>query len=318
MTAPSSGQPPLADREREATGFAHPGYAASLSAFGQPAVLPASKGWCLTRRIAGTDAEDGTACHPQLVCADWSRLGEDLARLDRTLVSLSVVIDPFAPVSLPDLHRLFQRVQPFKSHVLVDLADDWEAAISQHHRYSARRAARLVTVGRWDDPGRQMDDWCRLYNHLVDRHQISPDRVLPRDAFEKQFAVPGLEAYGAWQDGTLVAAHLLYVQGDVAYSHLAASDDTGYRVKASYALYDHCLRSLAGRVRWVNLGAGSGTSDAADPGLTAFKRGWSAQTGQAYFCGRIGDADRYTALTATKGGSLDRPFFPAYRWSIDA
>jgi len=53
-------------------------------------------------------------------------------------------------------------------------------------------------------------------------------------------------------------------------------------------------------------------SDAnAEGGLTAFKRGWTSDTRQAYFCGRVFDRPAYQKLSAGRpdaGG-----YFPAYR-----
>ena len=63
------------------------------------------------------------------------------------------------------------------------------------------------------------------------RHESS------RAAFEKQFAVPGLVMFRASVDGSVVGLHLWYLHRGVAYGHLGATNPTGYKVMASYALY---------------------------------------------------------------------------------
>ncbi len=109
---------------------------------------------------------------------------------------------------------------------------------------------------------------------------------------------------------------LWYVQGDVAYSHLTAFSDAAYQQRSSYGLYwgatDFWRREFAGRLRWLNLGAGAGTSSNATDGLTEFKRSWSTETRPAYFCGRILNRTRYEEL-ARERGPAETNYFPAYR-----
>jgi lipid II:glycine glycyltransferase (peptidoglycan interpeptide bridge formation enzyme) len=81
--------------------------------------------------------------------------------------------------------------------------------------------------------------------------------------------------FRAMSQGKTVGAHLWYMQGEVAYSHLAASTEQGYRVMASYALYSCALGYFAGKVRWLDLGGGAGVRSDDEDGLSRFKRGGS-------------------------------------------
>ena len=125
-------------------------------------------------------------------------------------------------------------------------------------------------------------------------------------------AVPGIVVLRATEGGRTVAAHLWYVQGDVAHSHLAAASERGYRVMASYALYWCALEHFKWKVRWLALGGGAGAQPADADGLSRFKRGWATGTRSVYVCARICDRERYAALTAPLKTSRGR-YFPAYR-----
>ena len=131
-------------------------------------------------------------------------------------------------------------------------------------------------------------------------------------SFEKQFATPGLAALRARAGNEVVGGHLWFVQGDVAYSHLASSNDRGYRFGASYALYWEAIQYFRGRVRWLNIGSGAGIKEGVDDGLTQFKRGWSNATRPVFFCSTIYDQPAYDKL-CLRSGKTNASSFPAYR-----
>src|SRR2546425_12280428 len=79
----------------ETRGYLHPDYAASLAEEGTPLMLPASKAWILTRPIPGTAYRDAIGSYPLFSCQKWSDLKTDLNEVDKKLVCLSVVPDPF-------------------------------------------------------------------------------------------------------------------------------------------------------------------------------------------------------------------------------
>jgi hypothetical protein len=294
-------------------GYAHPAYTEALAEFGQPQQLPRSHGWILQRSIPGSSANDAMGCYPLFVCRDWSALGADLETLSRDLVSLVLVTDPFGDYTEAQLKEIFPDVvRPFKEHFVADLTEAPGSFVSKHHRYYSQRALKSVTVEECADPSLMLEEWCRLYECLVARHGLSGIKAFSRSSFARQLAVPGLVMFRALADGETVGAHLWYVDQDIAFSHLAATNERGYELMAAYALYWRALESFSGRARYVDLGAGAGLGSQGSGGLTQFKRGWANATRLTFFCGRIFDQSNYRELSAAKMAG-ETQYFPAYR-----
>jgi hypothetical protein len=293
------------------TGYLHPGYAEALSEFGTPRELPQCVGWILERQIPGFPYRDGIGCYPLFACRDWSQLDADLESLGDDLVTLSLVADPFGAFDSAYLQRCFDIVIPFKRHFVVDLHQPIDNIVSRHHRKYARKAQKSgIYVEKCQEPTQFIDEWMALYNTLISRHSIEGIRAFSRRSFCKQLSIPGMVMFRALFQGTIVGAHLWYVQGEVAYSHLSAYSSLGYDLRASYALQWSSIEYLADKVHWLNQGSGV-TSDGTDS-LSHFKSGWSTGTRTAYFCGRIFDRERYTELVRAKGIPAT-DYFPAYR-----
>lgn len=289
------------------TGYAHPLYTESLAEFGEPRHLPRSDGWLLERPIPNTPYRDAMGPYPLFACRNWSKLQYDLDEID-DLVSLTIVTDPFGGYDETLLNQCFDTMLRFKEHFVSDLDQPANEIVSKHHRYYARKALEKVRVEECAEPVRFLDEWTELYEGLAKRHGLAGIKAFSRDAFAQQFRVPGLVALRALSDGETVGMHLWYVSGEVAYSHLAASSGRGYELMASYALHRFALERFAGRVRWLDLGAGAGRGE--EPGgLDRFKRGWSTGTRTAYLCGRVFDREVYEALSPEG----DTGYFPAYR-----
>lgn len=293
------------------TGYASAEYAASLSEFGQPRHLPRSDGWILERPIGETAHRDGMGPYPLFFCRDWGRLADDVTALAGDLVSIVLVTDPFADVDAVTLHAAFDHVVHFKDHYVADLDQPLASFVSKTHRAKARRALHTVDVGVCECPRERLDDWVRLFSNLTRRHSITGLRGFSRHAFELQLTIPGLVMFEATKDGEVVGLDLWYVQGDVAYGHLAAFSDAGYELDASYATKWTMLQHFAGTVRWIDL-AGSAGVRTTDDGLAAFKRGWSTGTKPVYLCGRVLQPAVYEELSRQRGDG-DTTYFPAYR-----
>lgn len=295
------------------TGYRHPAYANSLVEFGTPRSLPRSGGWIIEREIPNAGAWDGMGCYPLFACRDWGELRADLDDLASSLVSITVVTDPFGIEDPSWLRECFpDHVVSFKQHFTFDLTRTLAAAVSPNHRYKARRAVRDVTVHVCEEPRNWVTIWNDLYRTVVQRHDI---RGLPRfshSAFARQLEVPGLVMFRAVYRNEVVAMTLWYVQGEVAYYHLGASNDLGYSLRASYGVFWRSLEFFqASGLSAVDLGATAGRHDTAD-GLTQFKRGWATGQRTAYLCGRIFDHTMYEAIRAATGKTASM-YFPAYR-----
>lgn len=299
-----------------ATGYLSDRYARSLEFFGRPRPLARCGGWLLERQIPGSTLVDAMGCYPRFCCLDWPKLGEDLAMMETDVVSVSLVTDPFASCTPEQLQETFvDRCVSFKNHFVVDLSRPLECLVSRHHRYSARRALKSVDVQICEDPSSFLDEWTQLYSVLIQRHGLSGIKAFSREAFAKQLQVPGMMAVRATCRGQVVGGQLWYLQGDVAYNHLAVCNEAGYQLSATYAIYWESLAFLRGRARWADLGAAGGLAEplaGKEAGLWKFKRGWASDRRTAYFCGKIIDREAYARLVAEKSvASTD--YFPAYR-----
>jgi hypothetical protein len=296
---------------REGSPYAHPRYAGSLSEFGLPLELPRCGGWLLRRQIPGAEATDATGFYPLFACRDWSRLGEEVERLEG-LVSLVLVTDPFGDFDVEDLRHHFDDVRFFKSHFVIDLATSVERIASRHHRYYSRRALRELEIERLSRPHDLLDEWTALYGVLVERKGLRGIQAFSRDAFSMQLDVPGTVMLVARLAGDLVGADWYYVNGPIAYRHLAASSPEGYRVSASYALQWRAIELLPELgVRWLDIGGAPGLSEQPDDGLRQFKKGWSTHTLPTYLATRVLDRRRYGELS--RGALGANGYFPAYR-----
>ena len=294
------------------TGYLHPLYAESLAEFGAPRRLVRCGGHLLARKIPDGAGQDAMGCYPLFCCHDWSGLREDLEEAHDQLVSVALVTDPLGGYEEPLLRKTFDVVRPYKEHFVADLGGPWQESISARHRKYARRALREISVGVLPEPHDGLNDWDRLYAHLVARHGITGLRAFSRASFAAQLRVPGMVAFRATAGAETVGMHLWYTQGDAAYSHLSAYSDAGYELRVSSALNWAANEHFAGKVRWLVLGAGAGTSAGDGGGLTDYKRGWSTGARQVYFCGRTLNPAHYEALSRARGGPAT-DYFPAYR-----
>jgi hypothetical protein len=294
------------------TGYLHPQYAEALAEFGSPCPLPRSGGYLLARQIPNTEWQDAMGTYPLFCCQDWTRLHEDLEELRNRMVTVALVTDPLGNYDESLLRRFFDRVVKFKEHFIADLTQPVNELVPKYHRKHARRALRDVTVEVLSQPLEGLDDWDRLYAQLVARHEIKGLRAFSRTSFAAQLQVPGMVAFRVVAGTQAIGMHLWYVQGDAAYSHLSAYSDAGYDLRISYGLNWAANEYFSGRVRWLVLGAGPGTTTGDAGGLAEYKRGWSTGVRSVYFCGITLDAMRYEAISRSRGGPATE-YFPAYR-----
>ncbi len=295
--------------ESPGAGYRHRLYAESFFEAGTCVELPNCGGWVVRRAIPGSDFHDAMGCYPLFACRDWSRLEVDLDTLDG-LVSLTLVTDPFANLDIASLSRVFEVVRPFKQHHVAETARAAELPVTRHHRRNLRRARRVVRVEQHDAAG-LLDEFVELYGVLRRRHGISGIRAFSRDAIGRQLRVPGIVAFRATVDGAVAGIHLWYVDGDVAFAHLGATNALGYATMASYALYAVAIEALSERVRWLDLGAAPGLEESArSHGLVGFKRGFATGTRPVFLCGKVFDPKRYDELAEPHAA---RGYFPAYR-----
>ncbi len=295
-------------------GYMHPEYAASLSEFGTPRHLPRCGGWVLVRPIPGTAYSDAMGCYPQFSCLDWSRLEEDMTELAEDLVSLTIVpgcLD-IRDEDRAQLMAGFDHAVEFKHHYVADLTQPFAEFVKKSHRATVRRAQKHVDVSVNADPARNLEKWIELYSTLTERHGIRGIRQFSAQAFERQLSIPGIVAFEAYAEGELVGMDLWYQQGDIAYGHLAAFSDRGYKCRASYATKWAVLEHFSGLVRWVDFGGSPGGSKNEEDGLSQFKLGWSNKKVGSFIYGRIFQPSVYEELSSNTAFQYPG-YFPAYR-----
>jgi hypothetical protein len=296
-------------------GYSHPYYAASLAEFGHPRALPRSGGWLLERSITDTPYHDAMGCYPLFACRDWSKLNLDFEELTNELVSVSLVADPFGDHGSALLRKCFPTlVTPFKEHLVTDLSRSPESFVAPPHRRKARKALERIDVQHCEDATLLLNDWIELYANLIKRHGIRGLTAFSADSFKSQLSVPGISVFRAIGDNETVGMTLWYIDGEVAYYHLGAYSELGYKSDASFALFWRALEWFSSqRLKWLDLGAGAGLSGAnRSDGLSRFKRGWATGTRTAYFCGRIFDQSKYDEVMRARNITAT-DYFPAYR-----
>jgi len=299
----------------EIAGYASSMYAEALGEFGHPFPLLYSGGWLLKRNTPILSYKDAMWTYPLFCCQDWNQLHVDLDELKGSLVSVSVVTDPFGNYNKGLLENCFHDVViPFKEHFVIDLKENPERYVEPHHRRNARKALQLLSVERCENAANCLDEWISLYDTLIDRHSIKGIVAFSRQSFAAQLNVPGIVVFRAVYDGKTIGMLLWYVQNEIAYYHLGAYSNVGYELRASFALFWTVIQYFSSNgIRWLSIGAGAGSSNEGEvDGLTRFKRGWSTGTRTAYFCGRILDRAKYQEVVAKKGVPPTK-FFPAYR-----
>jgi hypothetical protein len=128
-----------------------------------------------------------------------------------------------------------------------------------------------------------------------------------------QLELKGMVAIGAYSEKDLVGAVLWYCFGGVAYYHLAAYSGRGYELKSSFPIFYESLKYLRKRVAFAALGGGAGIQPGEEDGLSRFKQGWSTESRNVYFCGKILNKEKYQSRCISSGLKNNVEFFPAYR-----
>jgi hypothetical protein len=212
-----------------------------------------------------------------------------------------MVCDPFGPHDALRSSGCFDVMRRFKEHFVVDLEQSPEAFVAPHHRRNVRKAERELEVEWCADPRVHAGEWIALYATLIARHDIRGIARFTARSLEAQLQVPGVIVSRAVHKGSTVGMVLWYLDGEVAYYHLGASSDAGYRLGAAFVLFDRALQHFRQQAKWLSLGAGAGAGGPATDGLTRFKRGWATGTRTAWLAGRVLDRRRYDELAGITG-----------------
>jgi hypothetical protein len=303
----------MISNSKNISGYQHPAYAESLSEFGKPVELPKCEGLFLQRSIPDFHLFDGMGCYPIFSCMDWEKLPLDMQDLKDNLVTLSLVADPFGNHTPQYLNEIFDKVIPFKEHLLIDLKQEMVSFIHSHHRRNVKKALTQISVELSSNPEELSGEWIILYKNLIERHNIKGIPAFSEWSLSKQLQVPGITLFRAVYQKETVGIIIWYSQDDKAFYHLGAYNDTGYKLRASFALFWKSIEHFQTQdFRWLSLGAGAGVKNSTSNGLAKFKQGWATESRTVYFCGKVFNQTKYDEILKVKNVS-EKVYFPAYR-----
>ncbi len=203
----------------------------------------------------------------------------------------------------------FDFFRPYKERYIYK-ENERDLVFSKHHRYEIRKSLRYCEV-KEIELTEYLDEWCALYELLVERHNISGSGKFSRQYFDALSRMNSFKTFGAFVQGRLVSAHIWLHHDSVVYSHLAASSIQGYSHSAPYAIYDHVLKSDFGEVEFD---LGGVPDDSPNAGLKMFKQGFANDIKTNYLCGWVFDSVAYKELCEMKRVKPNSGFFPAYRF----
>jgi hypothetical protein len=293
-------------------GYADPAYAESVAPGASIVRLASSGGSLVLGETCAHEltVRDAAGAYPVFDCLDWSGLADDIAGLNRDVVSVVLVSDAFAVSALSALHAAGAHVlRPYKEHYVVEL----DRPRIPFGRASRRRTAIRAQTGLEFAvvPGARADatEWARLYAQVVSRHAVRGAAAFSADALAAQLRLPGAVLLTARAGAELVAAQLCLRRGDVVYSHLAASSPEGYRRRAMHGLDLFALEHFRTRAAWFDFGGGRGGGVA--DGLAAYKASWATTTRPTWLAGWVLDASAYVRASGTEGPGSG--YFPVYR-----
>ncbi len=291
--------------------YASQQYAEAFSPNYKPIGLSQSQTWILQRAIDNTDYVDAIGCYPRCVLAANVDLSKDFIMLqNQQIVSLTLINDIFFHPDLNYLQTNFDVCKPFKTHYLHDYQQSF--TLTKHHRYEVKRAhqdchVKIITLSDY------IDHWQQLYQELIKRHEIRGIQTFSPQYFHAVSQFPQLITTAAFdQQDNIIAMHLWFEYEGYVYSHLAAANAQGYRLRAAYAIYDFVIKHFANK-KCIDFGSGAGLSDDPNDGLARFKRGFANTTKTNYLCGKILMPDRYEQLSKHQDQQISTNYFPAYR-----
>lgn len=294
-------------------GYSHRKYADAMSEFGSPQKLSLCGGYILERKIPGSKYIDAMGLYPFFSCRDWSMVPQDLQNFGKRYISVSLVTDPFATVSLEFLEQYFDIVRPFKTHYVTHFNQPIQNIVRKSSRQDAYKALEMMDVEICHQPIKYLNEWVSLYENIIEKHNVDAINKFSVRSFKFQLEIPGLVMFLGRRGTEIVGAVLYLMHDSVCYGHLAAFTSDGYKIKAFNGILWKALDYMNQRgIQYLSHGGSAGTHEKSDDGLAMFKRGWSNEKRQVYFCGKIYDIENYENICINKKVE-QTDYFPAYR-----
>lgn len=292
-------------------GYASQHYAASFAEFGELVRLPRS-GIHLLRRTAAPGLCDYSGLYPFVLARDWAALRDDFDDLrSEDAVAAVIVTDPFAQEQVAALEGRFDVLHKFKRHFIVDLTGDWRGQQRNNTRQYSRRGLEAATVTVCPASGADGEDFWRIYEHTIGRHDVTSIAAFSQNALVAQLATPGAFLVKAIQNDEITGLMLAYQNNMIISLHLIGVTALGRQNFANYALIQAALDWADKQgAHYVNLGGVAGNQNDETNGLALFKRGFTKDSRWTYLCGQVLNQPNYDRLS---GSAVGTGFFPAYR-----
>jgi hypothetical protein len=275
----------------------------------EPIYLPCNNIWVLKRPIPNTELFDAIGCYPITPFIGSVDFKTDQATLvEHNIVSVVLVTDVLNQPSYIDLVRSFHYVMEYKEHYIYDVNSE-QQSYSKHHLAMLKKAKQGCEV-KLVELADYLDTWYSLYSKLITKHSITGIQAFEYDYFLQLVNVRGLVTCAAFKEDNIVSMHIWLRYKNYLYSHLAASNDIGYQVMASYAIYDFAISyAKNNNCSTIDLGGGAG-ANTASKGLVFFKKGFANKIEHCHIAGYIANHDAYHKLSSNTEQSN---FFPLYR-----
>ena len=286
-------------------------YARSLDHIGQALYVPHWETSVLIRNI-DDHYKDIIGIYPITVIAEHADLKGGLDYLKKMgFISVILNLDDFNRPSMEALSGVFEFVRPFKTHYIYRPSIT-DPTYTKHHRYEINKALKILQVEKLN-LGANLEAWKNLYSELTERHNLQSLHNFSAAHHHILAQLDKIVAFGAWKDNELVSCHIWSEHNGFVHSHLAASNETGYKSSAAYAVNDFSTRYFR-EANLINFGGGAGATSDPNDGLIRFKKGFSNDIALSYLCGGILNNDIYQKLLQKKGTTNTIiEFFPAYR-----
>lgn len=287
-------------------------YCRCLEDFGTPVPLDPTCGFLLGRTIPGTGLADLISSYPVHTLVDAQGLAGSLrSTATGRFVTATIVTDPLSPDTADE--RGWDFAKPWKTHLVLDTEKPGACLFPDKVRYYAKRSSSRFGFRvefRRDGKQELLPDWLRLWELLTERHLLKGLKALSARYFERLFALEQPVLAILSDDEGVHSIHVWITQGELAWSHLHASDARAYECSANYMLYSEELEWLAGiGCRRCLLGSASGSGG--EDGLFRFKKQFSNSSAENHLLGLIIDRAAYSELTGSP--VHDGGYFPAYR-----
>lgn len=287
-----------------------------FSHMGEPFYIEPLSTWSIIRNTPVKGVCDIMANYPVLpIYNDIASLRDGIEYIKKEIphaASFTFVSDPFYGISSKQLSFYLDYYSPFKTHYFYDNRLS-NKQFTKHHRYEVRRSLDKVNV-KIDGITNRERDLFDIYKFLVSKHKITGILNYDISSFKYMAQVNGFVLFNAYDyNNKIESFHIWAETNDYAYSFLAASTDIGYKLMASYAIYDTAVKHFDNK-KVISFGGGAGLREQVNCGLSRFKEGFSNSYGKSYVCGKILSSELYYELCKSvptkRGGSS---YFPLYR-----